>query len=325
MNRTIYFDYIEEKLNTLASRIEVRSKLNLLELNIHSENFFAYLCNIIFDLELENLNFSYQNIDGIDLIDHKNKVVVQVSSTCTKAKIESSLSKDVYTKYKDYSYKFMSISKNAPASLKNKNFQNPYSMKFDPKQDIWDVVLLLRKILNQTVYKQRRLYDFIKVELGEKVDCVKVGSNLAKVINILAEETLDINAGSPEINSFAIEDKIFFNYLEDAKDIIDDYKIFYHRLDEIYSEFDKEGKNKSFSVLQEIRRQYIELNRSDNTPTYIFYEIINCVMKVIMESSNYIKMPMEELQMCTDILVVDAFIRCKIFKNPEGYNHVITR
>ena len=101
MNRTTYFNYIEEKLNTLAYRIEVRSKLNLLELNIHSEKFFASLCNIIFDLELENLNFSSQNIDGIDLIDRKNKVVVQVSSTCTKAKIESSLSKNIYIKYKD--------------------------------------------------------------------------------------------------------------------------------------------------------------------------------------------------------------------------------
>lgn len=325
MNRTTYFNYIEEKLNTLASRIGVRSKLNLLELNIHSENFFACLCNIIFDLELENLNFSYQNIDGIDLIDRKNKVVVQVSSTCTKTKIESSLSKNVYINYSDYSYKFMSISKNVPDSLKNKTFQNPYSMKFDPKQDIWDVVLLLRKILNQTVIKQRRLYDFIKAELGQEVDCIKIESNLAKVINILAEEKLDNNADSPEINSFAIEDKISFNDLEDAKDIIDDYKIFYHRLDEIYSEFDKEGKNKSISVLQEIRRQYIELNRLNNTPLDIFYEIINCVMKVIIESSNYIEIPKEELQMCVDILVVDTFIRCKIFKNPEGYNHVITR
>lgn len=197
-------------------------------------------------------------------------------------------------------------------------------MKFDPKQDIWDVGLLLKKIFNQRVSKQRQVYDFIKDELGKDVDCVKIESNLAKVINILAAETLDVNAASPEINSFAIEDKISFNDLEDAKDIIDDYKIFYHRLDEIYSEFDKEGKNKSFSVLQEIRRQYIELNRLKNTPTDIFYEIINCVMKVIIESSNYIEMPMEELQMCTDILVVDAFIRCKIFKNPEGYNHVIT-
>ena len=78
MNRTIYFDYIEEKLNTLAVRINVRSKLNLLELNIHSENFFAGLCNIIFDLDLKNLNLLCQNIDGIDLIDYKNKVVVQV-------------------------------------------------------------------------------------------------------------------------------------------------------------------------------------------------------------------------------------------------------
>lgn len=325
MNRTTYFNYIEEKLNTLAYRIEARSKLNLLELNIHSENFFASLCNIIFDLELENLNFSSQNIDGIDLIDRKNKVVVQVSSTCTKAKIESSLSKNVYTKYKDYSYKFMSISKNTSDSLKNKLFHNPYSMKFDPKQDIWDVVILLRKILNQTTYKQRRLYDFIKAELGQDVDYVKIESNLAKVINILAEEQLDFNAESPEINSFAIEDKISFNDLEDAKDIIDDYKIFYQRLDEIYSEFDKEGKNKRISVLQEIRRKYIELNRLNNTPLDIFYEIINSVMNVIIESSNYIEIPQEELQMCVDILIVDAFIRCKIFKNPEGYNHVITR
>lgn len=325
MNRTIYFDYIEEKLSTLAYRIELRSKLNLLELNIHSENFFANLCNIIFDLELENLNFSYNNIDGIDLIDYKNKVVVQVSSTCTKTKIEDSLNKNVYTKYKDYNYKFMSISKNAPTSLKNNTFQNPYSMKFDPKQDIWDVELLLKKTLNLTVSKQRCLYDFIKAELGQDVDCVKIESNLAKVINILAEETLEINAGSPEINSFAIEDKISFNDLEEVKDIIDDYKIFYHRLDEIYSEFDREGKNKSFSVLQEIRRQYIELNRLNYTPTDIFFEISSCIIKVIIESSNYIKMPKEELQTCVDILVVDAFIRCKIFKNPEGYNHVITR
>ncbi|WP_025729851.1 ABC-three component system protein [Atopobacter phocae] len=326
MNRTNYFNYIEEKLNTLAYRIGSRSKLNLLELNIHSENFFACLCNIIYDLELENLNFSIQNIEGIDLIDYKNKILVQVSSTCTKTKIESSLSKKVFAKFKDYSYKFMSISKNASASLRNNNFKNPYNMNFNPQEDIWDIQLFLKKILaEENLEQQRDLYNFIKAELGQNVDPVKIESNLAKVINILAEETLDINVGSLEINPFAIEDKISFNDLEEVKDIIDDYTVYYHTLDKIYSEFDKEGKNKSFSVLQEIRRQYIELNRSDNTPTHIFYEIINSVMKVIVESSNYIQMPMEELQMCTDILVVDAFIRCKIFKNPEGYNHVITR
>lgn len=325
MNRTSYFDYIEEKLHILAFRIENRNKLNLLELNIHSENFFAFLCNIIFNLELENLNYSHQNIDGIDLIDHKNKVIVQVSSTCTKAKIEDSLSKKIYTKFIGYTYKFLSISKNASTSLKNNTYQNPHNIKFDPQNDIWDIKLLLNKILNQQVHEQRKVYEFIKDELGQDVDYARIESNLAKVINILAEQMRYIDVDSPEINSFAIEKKILFNDLEDAKDIIDDYKIFYHRLDEIYSEFDIEGKNKSFSVLQEIRRQYSKLSGLNNTPADIFYIIIDCIMKIIIESSNYKIIPKEELQMCVDILVVDAFIRCKIFKNPEGYNHVITR
>ena len=43
MNRTEYFNYIEEKLNILSYRIKNRGKINLLDLNIHSETFFADL------------------------------------------------------------------------------------------------------------------------------------------------------------------------------------------------------------------------------------------------------------------------------------------
>jgi len=31
-----------------------------------------------------------------------------------------------------------------------------------------------------------------------------------------------------------------------------------------------------------------------------------------------------ELELCINILIVDAFIRCKIFENPERYNYAIT-
>lgn len=320
MNRTEYFNYIDEKLNSLAYRIEVRGKLNLLELNIHSETFFANLCNLVFGLELKNLNSSSQNIEGIDLIDYKNKVVVQVSSTCKKAKIEDSLSKKIYGKYNDYDYKFMSISKPAPTSLKNDTFKNPYSMNFNPKQDIWDIKEILDKVLNETISKQKTLYNFIKDELGQEVEYTKIESNLAKVINIIAEENLNINAESPEINSFAIEDKISFNDLEDVKDTIDDYKIFYHKLDEIYSEFDKEGKNNSFSVLQEIRGQYIKLKNSGIISKDIFHKVTNNIIEIVLESKEYREVPItiEVLHICVNILVVDAFIRCKIFKNPRG-------
>ena len=36
-------------------------------------------------------------------------------------------------------------------------------------------------------------------------------------------------------------------------------------------------------------------------------------------SNNYAEIPYEELEICVEIIVVDAFIRCKIFENPEGY------
>lgn len=50
----------------------------------------------------------------------------------------------------------------------------------------------------------------------------------------------------------------------------------------------------------------------------MFFSIIDNLIELIME------IPYEELEMCVSILVVDTFIRCKIFKNPEGYNHVAT-
>ena len=46
-----------------------------------------------------------------DLIDNEKKIVIQVSSTNTKQKIESSLKKKLIEDYADYTFKFISISK----------------------------------------------------------------------------------------------------------------------------------------------------------------------------------------------------------------------
>lgn len=324
MKRTMYYNYIEEKLGTLAFRINQRSKLNTLELNIHSETFFADLCNILYDLDLINLNSFKQNVEGIDLIDNINKVIIQVSATCTKQKIEDSLGKKIYLSYKGYRYKFIAISKDA-GKLRTKDFKNPYEMIFDPQEDIWDYNSLLRAIVSLSIDKQKLLFEFMKKELGSEIDVLKVDSNLATIINILAEEKLNLEETSPEINSFAIKNKIDFNDLTGVKETIDDYKIFYHKLDEKYTEFDKEGANRSFSVFQAIRKQYVKLQNEDKNSEEVFYGIVNNVIDVIEKSNNYVPIPFEELEMCVDILVVDAFIRCKIFKNPEGYSYVVTR
>lgn len=324
MNRSYYFNYIEEKLNTLTVRIKKRGKLNLLDLNIFSETFFADMLNIVFGFQLKNLNIIKQNVEGIDLVDEKNKIVAQVSSTCTKQKIESSLAKDLFKKYKEYKFKFISISEDAEKLRKN-TFSNPHNVLFQTMNDIIDMIYIQNKILAMEIDQQKYCYEFFKKELGNDIDIVKVDSNLAAIINILSKEDLCIDIEAPEINAFEINKKIEYNDLMKVRDIIDDYKIYYKKLDEKYTEYDKQGANKSLSIFHIMKSQYSRLMAAGKVSQDLFFSIVDNIIDIIVKSKNYIEIPYEELEMCVHILVVDAFIRCKIFENPEGYNHVITR
>ncbi len=324
MNRSIYFNYIEEKLNTLSYRVYIRGKINLLDLNIYSESFFAELMNHLLGYNLENINAISQNMEGIDLIDFKNKVVVQVSATCSKQKIESSLKKKILENYKDFQFKFVAISGMAD-KLRTASFSNPYHIEFSPKDDIYDIKSILNILINMEIKEQYLLYEFIKDELGCSVDMVKVDSNLAGIINILFQDDLTPPSEYPEINSFEIQRKIDFNELSMVQPVIDDYKVYYSRINEKYEEFDKQGVNKSLSVLSTIRQEYVNLSIKIKDTNELFLSIIDGLVDRIMNSRNYIEIPYDELEMCVSILVVDAFTRCKIFKNPEGYDYAVTR
>ena len=317
MNRFEYYNFIERKLNELAFRIEMRGRLNLLELNLHSEDFYQYFINLLFDWDLKNLNAVQQNTPGIDLVDKKNKVVAQVSATATKQKIESALGKDLSV-YKDYSFKFISISKDAEG-LRTKKFKNPHGLRFLPTEDIYDIKSILAFIKNMPVNKMKDVYEFLKRELKSEPDPEKVESNLTNIIGILSKEDWNQRALSFETIPYDIEAKISYNQLDTARVIIDDYKIHYHRIEKIYSDFDKQGVNKSISILNGIRKEYLALG-AEVSPDQCFFKIIEKVVQKIQGNANYTPIPEEELELCVQILVVDAFIRCKIFKNPLGNN-----
>lgn len=324
MNRTSYFNYIEEKLSLLSMRVKNRGKLNILDFHLHSENFYMELLNLIYGYNLKNLNSIDQNVEGIDLIDHTNKIVAQVSSTSTKQKIEETLKKDIFKQYNSYKFIFISIS-NPADNLRKGKFKNPHGISFNLSHDIYDIPSILRTIISLDIGKQNKLYKFIEKELGDEVNLMKVDSDLALIINILANENLNQLNENVNINSFEIQRKITHNNLEEASLTIEDYKVFHARLNTKYKKFDEEGSNKSIFVLQTIRSQYINICRKykqeDNDTK--FFETIEAIKEIIKNSRNYVELTFEALEVCANIIVVDAFIRCKIFKNPEGYNYVI--
>ncbi len=322
MNRPNYFNVIEERLNLLAERIESRGRLNMLELNIHAESFYQHFLNELFGWAVLNENEIKQNAEAIDLVDHTNKLIIQVSSTASKQKIESSLLKDTLKKYNGYTFKFILIARDAD-KLRNKTFENPHGIAFSPAIDIIDKNSILSKIRGLNIDDLERIYKFVKKELVNEIDPLKLESNLATVINILSKEDWDKSEPISEINSFEIDRKISFNKLSKSKEWIDEYYNYYKRINDIYSEFDKLGSNKSKTVLAAFKNVYLKA-KNEYLADELFDEIINKITERVLNSSNYEPIPIEELEQSIRIITVDAFIRCKIFENPESYNYATT-
>lgn len=303
-------------MSVLAYRIEIRGKLNILDIHLHSEDFYLHFLNELYGWQLNNLNTFKPNTEAIDLIDSNSKIIIQVSATASKHKVESALSKDL-SSYDGYTFLFISISKDA-GKLRNKTFNNAHNLIFNPASHILDIPSILKKIGTIGANEQKRIYEFIKRELGGEISPLKIETNLAIIIDFLAKEDWNQRDSDLEIRSYEVERKIESNKLHAAKNSIDDYKIHYARVDKIYSEFSKQGANKSSSVLASIRRIY-SATKANLSNDDLFFEIIERVVDRIQNSANYNSIPYDELELCVNILVVDAFIRCKIFENPDGY------
>jgi hypothetical protein len=317
MNRVPLYNYIDDKLHVLAQRIKTGGKLNMLNLHMHSESFYLHFFNLLYNFKLQNLNSAQQNVEAIDLIDHTNKLIIQVSATCTKLKIEGALSKDIIKKYPNYTFKFISIAKEAKYQKKN-TFANPHSIAFSPKYDIYDITSILDKVKAASILKQKDIYKFIKGEIGSEIDIVKLDSNLATIINLLSKEQWDKSKKVNNVSIFEIDRKILHNQLDKAKYLIEEYFLFHSRINAKYAEFDAMGLNKSTSVLSKIQKEYIQLIDKTN-PDKTFFDVIDKICQIIIESSNFEEIAYDELELCVNILVVDAFIRCKIFENPQNY------
>lgn len=314
MQRSFYWDLCEQKLSTLCTRIEMRGKLNILNFHLHSENFYLHFLNKLYGYSLQNMNVVEQNVEGIDLRDDDNKIVLQVSSTATKTKIEGALGKDL-SKYKDYGFRFVSISKDA-SDLRGKTYANPHKLTFVPATDIHDVPSLLKYIQVLEIDKQRAIYSFLKAELDVNNGGHFNETSLASIIKILADEDLEDGYEIGKPIPFNVDLKLAYNNLSGASIIVEDYKIHHHRVSRIYNEFDLAGKNKSNLVMQSLRTIYAKLLSSYEGDA-LFFKVVEEAVERVRKSANHVEIPLDELEQYVNVLAVDAFIRCKIFNNPN--------
>ena len=319
MNRDIYVTKIKTLLNILKCEIKDSGKLNLLDINVHAEDFYRDLLNLIYCWQLQNMNQWNQNAAGGDLWYNGGKLVIQVSSTTTKDKIQSSIDKLSEEQFAGYRFKFLRIDGDVK-KLRKESFNTHDDIAFDPSVDIIDISTLLKDIAHLGIDSLIKVYELCVKEIIP-LDTPKITeTDLAIVVKALATNVRDWSKGRRPIE-YDVEKKIVFNHLEEHRRLINDYKLYIGKLTSVYDEFVDNGTDYSFIILQNLSDMYSRyLGQYESNA--LFDKIVDEARELAMNSKSAEDIPVDRVNVCINVIVIDAFIRCKIFEDPEGYSYV---
>lgn len=319
MNRNIYVTKIKTLIDILKVEIKDSGKLNLLDINVHLEDFFRDLLNLIYGWQLQNMNQRNLNAAGGDLWYDDDKIVIQVSSTTTKDKIQSSIDKLSAEQFAGYRFKFLRIDGDV-IKLRKESYNTHNDIVFNPSEDIIDISTLLKDITHLDIDCLRRVYELCGKEIVP-LDTPKVTeTDLAIVVKALATNVKDWLKERRPIG-FDIDKKIDFNHLEGKRRLINDYKLYIGKLNAVYGEFVDNATDYSFIILQTLSDMYSGyLGQFESNA--LFDKIVDNARELALKSKSAKDIPVDRVNVCINVIVVDAFIRCRIFEDPEGYSYV---
>ena len=172
----------------------------------------------------------------------------------------------------------------------------------------------------------------MKREHEKNIASLQVGKNtiakypsvLSTLINqigsiLLKDEFEDFGKKAPDT-----EEKILYNNVITYKPIIEEFSIYQGKLNGIYDEIEKQGSSKKSFLLQNIKTlylrekgKYVSIEAIRDNADLIFENIENEIWKILESSSNLSpSLPIESIKMGILIVMVDAFMRCKILEEP---------
>lgn len=319
MNRDIYVTKIKTLLNILKGEIKDSGKLSLLDINVHVEDFYRDLLNLVYGWQLKNMNQWNQNAAGGDLWFEDGKVVIQVSSTSTKEKIQSSIDKLSAEQFAGYRFKFLRIDGDV-IKLRKELYNTHDDIVFDPSTDIIDISSLIKEITHLQIDSLRQVFELCVKEIVP-LDTPKVTeSDLAIVVKSLTANVKDWTKERRPIK-YDVEKKIDFNHLEERRRLINDYKLYIGKLNAVYGEFVDNGTDCEFIILQNLSDMYSRyLGQYESNA--LFDMIVDEARDLALNSKSAEDIPVDRVNVCINVIVVDAFIRCRIFEDPEGYSYV---
>lgn len=222
MNRSSNQEKFIDILTRLNQKIIALGKLNILSNHIYSENFFRDLLNEMYGYSFTNQNKSKSNAEGYDLIDKNNKIILQISSTCSKSKIEATLNKKSVRIKGEENYRLMfTFIGEQNENIKNKHFKAQPDILFNPKEDIILTYDLNKQFYDKSIDNQKKILELLNRELSPVLFEESLKYISEKFIDDHLEESISNLASrySQENDVETINNKII-----EALSITDDFK-----------------------------------------------------------------------------------------------------
>lgn len=131
----------------LDSYIKLNNKTRLQDINIISEQFCCQLLNALYGWELADANTESRQMPGYDLISEKDRIIVQITSQCTKSKVQDSMQKLE-----------MLVQKRAELIRNIANLENVCFRRQEKEKELKRLNAQLNKIPDLTGYQLRFLF-----------------------------------------------------------------------------------------------------------------------------------------------------------------------
>ncbi|CAM4344034.1 SMEK domain-containing protein [Flavobacterium terrigena] len=206
MNSRALNDRLSTNLSILKNKIEIENASNNLSLNLLLETTFLEILNLIFGYNCSNTNKRKTNFPGIDGIDDENKLMIQVTSTTSLEKIESTIKKIIeksyYESYDRLIFVFLkdkgTIKKESKERLQ-KLINNKFILDFENGFiGISDVYRLLTNENNyHKINEVNELLEsvFLDVNFNDNSDLIGISFDEEEIVNASYLSQIIINLG----------------------------------------------------------------------------------------------------------------------------------
>ncbi|WHP39098.1 MAG: hypothetical protein QJQ54_00260 [Mollicutes bacterium] len=153
-------------------------------------------------------------------------------------------------------------------------------------------------------------------------------NDLEKILSIITNSDFKNYKETKTVNSFTIENKIKSNNVKKYRYILDKYKIYQTKLQTLYSELENEKAYRQEIFLNNVELFYLqakgELLPEKATKKDIQQNadaLIDRVLELLEKRIQNKQLTKEAIFHGLRIILVDAFMRCKILEEPKSYDN----